>query len=307
MNKFIAKSVAMVRPNRFAFNPETAVNNAFQNRMEGFTASQIQDIALLEFDNMVNTLQKNGIEVIVFQDNGMETPDSIFPNNWFSTFTNELILYSMFTPNRRNERKAEIYDTLAQKIGKQLNERLLDLEYNNEILEGTGSLVCDYASKTAFAALSPRTNETALKEFEKITGYETVPFKAKGPDGNEIYHTNVMMTMGDSFVLIGLETITSEHREAVRQVLIKLGKDIIELSNDQIFNHFCGNMLQLQNNDGDRFLVMSEEAKNNLSSDQIELITKKHNNKILSSPIHIIEKIGGGSARCMLAELFYAS
>lgn len=297
----------MVRPNRFAYNPETAVNNAFQNRMEGFTAAQIQDIALLEFDNMVNKLTENGIEVIVFQDIGTDTPDSIFPNNWFSTFTDEVILYSMFTPNRRNERKAEIYDTLTQRTNKPLNEELLDLEYTNQILEGTGSLVCDYASKTAFAALSPRTMPSALQKFTEITGYQTVMFKAKGPDGNEIYHTNVMMTMADTFVLIGLETIGESYREEVKSKLEILDKEIIELSNDQIFNHFCGNMLQLQNENGNKFLVMSEEAKTSLSQEQIDTITNKHQNIILSCPIHLIEKIGGGSARCMMAEVFYNS
>lgn len=305
MTNFIAKSVAMVRPNQFAFNPETAVNNAFQNRMEGFTAAQIQDIALLEFDNMVSTLRAHGIEVIVFQDMGTNTPDSIFPNNWFTTFTNEVILYGMFTPNRRNERKEEIYDILAQKTNKPLNKELLDLESDNQILEGTGSLVCDYESKTAFAALSPRTMPRALEKFAEISGYEAVSFKAKGPDGNEIYHTNVMMTMADTFVLIGLETITEDYRDSVKSKLQSLGKDIIYLSNDQIFNHFCGNMLQLQNNHGQKFLVMSEEAKNSLSQEQVDNITKKHQNTILSCPIHLIEKIGGGSARCMMAEVFY--
>ncbi len=301
----IPKSVAMVRPSHFAFNAQTAGNNAFQNNLENFTATQIQDIARLEFDNMVELLRGHDIEVLVFEDQDHDTPDSIFPNNWFSTFTNELILYPMFGENRRKERKPAIYNALSSKLGKSINQNLLKLEAKNEIVEGTGSLVCDYGSKTAFAAMSARTTNMAMDTFEKESGFSSVRFDALGPDGNLIYHTNVMMTMGDTYVVIGLDTIIEEHRNEVVQQLKDLGKDIIELSNDQVFKHFAGNMLQLSNEAGDKFLVMSKEAYSSLTNEQVNTITNDHNNTIIPCPIHMIEKIGGGSARCMMAEIFY--
>lgn len=295
----------MVRPKSFAYNPQTAENNAFQNELAHFTPAQIQDLATLEFDNMVAMLKAKGIKVTVFQEQESTTPDSIFPNNWFTTFTNEVILYPMYTPNRRLERKPAIYKKIANDLRKPLNTKLLNHEKNGEILEGTGSLVCDYASKTAFAAISPRTGEQALTHFETITGFSTTRFEALGPDGQLIYHTNVMMTMGDTFVLIGLDTITQEHRTKVSDKIKSLGKDIIALTNEQVYNHFAGNMLQLQNAKGTKFLVMSKEAHSSLTSEQKDIIQNKHQNEIISVPIHLIEKIGGGSARCMMAELFH--
>jgi hypothetical protein len=305
MTSTIAKSVAMVRPKNFAFNPQTAENNAFQQELTHFTPAQVQDIATLEFNNMVAMLKAKGIKVVVFQENDNNTPDSIFPNNWFSTFTDELILYPMFTPNRRLERKPAIYKKLSNDLRKPINTKLIEREKKGEILEGTGSLVCDYVSKTAFAALSPRTTADALASFESISGYSTIRFNALGPDGNHIYHTNVMMTMADTFVVIGLDTIDTEERDRVKTKLKDLGKDIIGLSNEQVFNHFAGNLLQLQNAKGKKFLVMSSEALTSLTNEQKDIIQNKHQNEIIAVPIHLIEKIGGGSARCMMAELFY--
>ncbi len=306
MPNTIPSAVAMVRPAAFGFNPETAASNAFQNRLSSFSSEQIQDIALIEFNAMVETLKNAGIEVLVFNDRVEDnTPDSIFPNNWFSSFTNEIILYSMFSKNRGRERKDSIITSLATKLDKKVNKDLLDLEDQELILEGTGSLVCDYRSKTAFAALSPRTTNEALDKFESITSYSTCRFRANGPDGNEIYHTNVMMCIADEFAVIGLDTIIPEDKPLVINTLKKLGKEIIPLSNSQVFDHFAGNMLQLRNAGGQKFLVMSAEAKRSLKDDQIELITKKYNHQILAPAIHMIEKIGGGSARCMMAELFY--
>jgi len=301
----IPKSVAMVRPKSFAFNPQTAENNAFQHELAHFTPAQIQDIAALEFDNMVAMLKAKGIKVMVFQEQDSNTPDSIFPNNWFSTFTHEVVLYPMYTPNRRQERKSAVYKKIANDLRKPLNTQLLKEEKKGEILEGTGSLVCDYASKTAFAAISPRTTHEALDRFEQVSGYSTVRFDAMGPDGNLIYHTNVMMTMGNTFVIIGLDTIAEEHKTSVAGQLTSLGKDIIALTNEQVYAHFAGNMLQLQNAKGKQFLVMSSEAFSCLTSEQKDLIQNKHQNEIIAVPIHLIEKIGGGSARCMMAELFH--
>lgn len=297
-------AVIMIRPTAFGFNAQTASSNAFQNKMTIFSPQQVQDIALLEFDNMVSVLIKAGIEVSVFDDiPNSQTPDSIFPNNWFSTFTGELILYPMKNENRRQERRPNLFNGLSAKFEKP-NEILLAWESKEEYLEGTGSLVCDYASCTAFAAISPRTSENALTEFEKITGYSSVRFTAMGPDNTPIYHTNVMMTMGDTFAIIGADTIIDSEREAVIKSLEQLGKDPILLSNEQVFDHFAGNMLHLKNNNGEKFLVMSSSAFYSLTESQKEQI-EKHNTHLLHVPIHLIEKIGGGSARCMMAELFH--
>lgn len=302
----IASSVFMVRPAAFGFNEQTAVNNAFQHHLDNFTDAQVQDIALLEFDNMVALLRSNGIDVIIGQDRAIDrTPDSIFPNNWFSTFTDEIILYGMFTENRRNERKSEIIELLSEYCNKSVNDTLLKLEVKGQILEGTGSLVCDYTNKVAYAAISPRTDHRALDLFEKISGYSIVRFHAKGPDGEEIYHTNVMMTMGDDFVVIGTHTIDPSEREMVLESLRSLNKTIIDLTNEQVFDHFAGNMLQLRNSNDQKFLVMSAEALNSLGQEQMDIIVGK-GNTIIAPPIHMIEKIGGGSARCMMAELFIA-
>jgi hypothetical protein len=305
MIKHIPHCVMMVKPTHFGFNEETAQNNAFQNKIDKLSPQIIQDIALLEFESMVNQLITNGIEVITYTDEGNTTPDSIFPNNWFSTFTNELLLYPMFSENRRLERKPEFYQDLSNRLDKGINDSLVGLEEVNEILEGTGSLVCDYESKTAFAALSERTTPKALDKFEETSGYSTVRFTSLGPDGKPIYHTNVMLTMAQSFAVVGLNTIIEEDRDRVKEHLEGLGKELLVLSNEQVYHHFAGNMLQLRNEEGDVFLVMSKAAYQSLSEEQIDFITEKHQNKIIACPIHIIETIGGGSARCMMAEVFY--
>lgn len=307
MHKHIPYSVMMVRPSYFGFNEETALNNAFQTKITKLTPTVIQDLALLEFESMVNQLRIHGIEVVTFTDESNTTPDSIFPNNWFSTFTNEILLYPMYSSNRRMERKPDIYNELSKQLDKRINDQLVQLEEHGEIVEGTGSLVCDYTSKTAFAALSERTTEQALDAFEKISGYSTVRFTSLGPDNKPIYHTNVMLTMGETFAVIGLDTLIEEDKARVQRELENLDKDLLLLSNEQVYHHFAGNMLQLRNEEGDVFLVMSKAAYRSLSDEQIHFITEKHNNKIIACPIHIIETIGGGSARCMMAELFYKS
>ncbi|MFY0643211.1 MAG: amidinotransferase [Bacteroidia bacterium] len=299
-----ASCVLMIRPAAFGYNSETAANNAFQN-----VPSQSGDItqlhALQEFDQMVELIRAAGIEVVVVQDRVEDqTPDSIFPNNWFSTFGNELILYSMFALNRRRERKTDIVDLLKLKSGKEINDELLELEHQGHILEGTGSLVCDHEYKIAYAAISDRTNHKALDRFEQISGYKTVRFRANGPDGQAIYHTNVMMCIAENYAVIGLECIESVDREKVRQALYSADKAIIELSNSQVFESFAGNMLQLCNEDGKKFILMSQRAKNSLSQEQLKTIEDKYQNTIIAPAIPTIENVGGGSVRCMLGEIF---
>lgn len=294
----------MIRPTNFGFNIQTAESNSFQNQLKSLTSQQIQDIALLEFDNIVASLRKRGIKVEVQSDlSDSQSPDSIFPNNWFSTFTEEIILYPMTHENRRWERRPELIELVAEKLDKPVNNSLLKKEAFGLFLEGTGSLVCDYLNKVAFAALSPRTNHQVLNDFERVTGYKTVRFDTQDLKGNPIYHTNVVMTIGSNFTVIGLDAIALEHRNLVVQELENLGKTVIALTNEQLFQSFAGNMLQLQNQDKQSFVCMSLTALRSMTSEQRNTL-KKLGHHILEFPIHIIETIGGGSVRCMMAELF---
>ena len=308
LNKNIASKVLMIRPIRFGFNEETADSNAFQNRSDTYTSEQLQEKALNEFNHFVQILEQNGIEVIVFDDTLTPfTPDSIFPNNWFSSDSNRLLLtYPMATKNRSLERRSDIIEKLRDSYGYELNSSLVTFESQNKFLEGTGSLLIDHASDTTFTAISPRTNVEVLEAYSAITGKKNISFKAFGPKGEEIYHTNVMLCIADEFALLGLETIALEDQKRVVLELEKLNKEIILLTNEQVYENFGGNMLQLQNNLGEKFLVMSSKAKNSLSRNQIEKI-HSFENKIIDVPLDIIEMIGGGSARCMMAEIFTPS
>lgn len=300
----ICKRVLMVEPVHFGFNPETAPSNSFQNNPEG-DAARVQEQALAEFNAFTDLLEDHGIEVLRFRDeNPVRTPDSIFPNNWFNTDRNGLLLtFPMAAENRRAERHERIITFLQNSYNYQVDSSLSAYENQGLYLEGTGSLVIDHEHKTAFAALSPRTDLEVLKQYSAKSGNELCAFEALGPAGELIYHTNVMLCIADSFALVGLETIAPDDRERVKRKLESLGKELIELSNEQVYAHFAGNALQLQNKAGEKFLVMSQKAKNSLTDPQLEQI-KKYNNLILASGLDTIEKVGGGSARCMLAEIF---
>ncbi len=303
----IANTVLMIRPVRFGYNEQTAQSNAFQNRLKELTNRQIKEIALLEFDNYVKALRSAGIQVEVFNDtNYPYTPDSIFPNNWFSTspFSKQLLTYPMNSPNRSDERREDILQTLSEKYGYIIDEQLVRFELERRYLEGTGAMVLDHFNKVCYAAISPRTHIKVLKAWAELTGYELVYFSAFGPSGEQIYHTNVLMCIADNYVVIALKAIKREERKKVVKKLEKSGKTIIDISKKQM-NEFAGNMLQLQNKKGEKLLVMSNQARNCLTKAQVTMITEKLNNKIVSAPLNIIEAVGGGSARCMIAELFY--
>jgi hypothetical protein len=291
----------MIRPSHFGFNEETAANNSFQTKIEGMPKEMIQELAIEEYENFVELLQDADIEVLEFEDLP-HTPDAVFPNNWFSTFPNkQLFTYPMFSNIRRGERREDILQLLQKEFGYSLNNKLEKLEEENIFLEGTGSLVLDHEKKLAFAAISPRTSPEALEAFAQLSGYKVIDFTAVGPAGEPIYHTNVMMSVGDDFALVGFDTIFEEDHAKIRAAL--KGKTLIELSNDQIYNHFAGNMLGLQNQQGHRYLVMSATAKRSLSKAQKTTI-RSLKLQIIAPALSIIETIGGGSARCMLAELF---
>ncbi|MDL2262101.1 amidinotransferase [Bacteroidales bacterium OttesenSCG-928-I21] len=294
--------VVMVRPVRFAFNEETAGNNHFQQKTE---TVPVADKAIEEFDSFVELLRSNGVDVTVIQDT-LEpwTPDSIFPNNWFSSHSNgELVLYPMFAENRRLERKPDMLNFVQNTIK---HNKIIDLthwEAKSEFLEGTGSMIFDRENKITYACRSPRTSEKVLEDFCKNIGFESVVFNATDKNKNLIYHTNVMMEIGSKIAIVCLESIENEEeRNKLISRLKDTGKVVVEISLEQVDN-FAGNMLELQSQDGNPLMVMSTTARNALTAEQIATIEKY--TKIVSPEISIIEKNGGGSARCMIAEIFY--
>ncbi len=308
MSKLIADTVLMIEPIAFGFNEAAAETNSFQQRVLDQTTDEIQHIALHEFIAYVDLLRSHGIKVVVFKDEKVPyTPDSIFPNNWFSTdpFDRSMYLFPMANKNRADERRKDIIDFLSQSKKYTLNESLLQYESQKQYLEGTGSMVLDHQQKIAYACLSPRTNETLFLEWCDAAKYEAVSFTSHGSDGSEVYHTNVVMTMADKYVVICLNSISDQKERTKVKTLLqdKSKKEIIDISMAQM-NAFAGNMMQLRNESGDKFLVMSNTAKEALNRDQISLIENTFNNKILAPKIDMIETIGGGSARCMIAELF---
>lgn len=296
----LTDQLLMIRPVDFKFNQQTAVDNKFQQQSD---ATDIQDKALQEFDGFVNLLRQNGITVTVVNDTLQpETPDSIFPNNWISLHRNgDVFLYPMFSVNRRLERRNDIVETLAAQYKvKQIKDLSAD-EREERYLEGTGSMVLDREHKIAYACLSVRTHQKALDNFCTESGYNAITFHATDTEGFPIYHTNVMMCIGDQFAVVCLESIINavERKELIKSLHAK-AKEIIEISFDQM-NHFAGNMLQLKNKDGQHLLVMSEQAYLALNKKQINALEKY--SKILYAPLYTIEENGGGSARCMLAEI----
>ena len=344
--------VLMIRPVRFSYNSQTAVNNAFQE--SGIPEELSQRQALKEFDAYVEMLRNEGIEVMVVEDTATpHTPDSIFPNNWLSlhsadelaegasTLTGSaapdtaalgaaalgtaapstanpgsaapcsrvVVLYPMFAENRRAERRQDIIEALTGAVAPSCaSAALLDLTYyekRNLFLEGTGSLILDRNEHLAYACQSPRTCEEVLEEWSSKMGYDYFLFHAEDMNGNPIYHTNVMMSVGEQLAVVCLDAITDiEERMSLIELLEESDKEIVEISLEQM-NEFAGNMLQLHTvKEGELkyIMVMSARAKDSLDQDQIEAIEKYC--KIVAPDLEFIERNGGGSARCMLAEIF---
>ena len=297
----------MVRPERFAFNEETAANNAFQNKSAD--PERVRKAAVAEFDAYRALLEAEGISVTVLQDTAHpSTPDSIFPNNCFSTHLEEvdgkpertLVLYPMFAENRRRERAK-----LMSVLGKMPFDRVVDLtgaEAEGRFLEGTGALVLDRESRVAYACLSPRADRGLLEEWGKALGYEVFPFHAVDESRRAIYHTNVMMHVGTRFAVVCLESVRdAAERAALVKKLEDCGKEIVEISMAQM-HAFAGNMLEVRGADGGKRLVMSATARAALTPAQIALL--ESDVRIVSPVLTAIETAGGGSARCMIAELY---
>ena len=304
----LASMVMMIRPAGFESNPLTAESNAFMAETSKPPAEQ-QAEALREFDGLVQVLRDAGINVVVIDDTREpHTPDAIFPNNWISTHADgRVVLYPMEAENRRTERRWDVIDILVNQHGRQVVE-VVDLsahEAAGHYLEGTGSMVLDRVNRIAYACVSSRTHLDALGDFAQRMDYDVVVFDAVDDDGVPIYHTNVLMNIGERFAVICDVAIPrAEQREAVLARLHETGHEIIHLSYAQL-HAFAGNMLELRNCDGDRVVAMSEQAWNSLDDRQRELLAE--NGRIVYSPIKTIETSAGGSVRCMLAEIHLPS
>ena len=299
--------ILMIRPVDFSMNQETAVNNYFQ-RHSHLQSSYINSNAKREFDDFVRVLDDAGIETFVYQDKEeIEAPDSIFPNNWVSFHENgNLALYPMFAQNRRRERREDIILDLESKgfVFNQIYDYTA-AENENQFLEGTGSLILDRVHRKAYCALSPRVSEDLLIEFCEDFEYLPIAFEAfQTVNGQRlaIYHTNVMMCVGTDIAVVCMNSIDKKaHKKLVSKSLEEDGKTIINISQRQL-KSYAGNMLEVNNKKGDKFLVMSSQAYQSLTQDQIKSIEKHL--QILHSPLNTIETLGGGSARCMMAEIF---
>lgn len=294
-------NILLIKPVNFNFNEETAVNNRFQVKLADDT---VQEKALAEFALLIQTLTEKGIAVTVVNDTPEPyTPDSVFPNNWISFHEDgALVLYPMFAENRRKERKQQVIDLIRQKFSIKQTIDLTHHELEGHFLEGTGSMVLDRENRIAYACLSARTHKNILEVFCSKLGYQPVIFSAYDQAGAAIYHTNVMMCVADRFVVICLESITDTvEKAAVRERIIQSGKQLIEISYAQM-NRFAGNMLQVHNQQGKRFLVMSSQAYHSLTPEQIQILEAYQ--PLLHSDISTIETHGGGSVRCMMAEIF---
>ena len=290
----------MIRPVRFGFNAQTAVNNTFQVAEAG---AGIQENALSEFEAFVLLLRDNGVDVMVIEDEPEpHTPDSIFPNNWVSFHGNGgICLYPMYADNRRAERKSGI----LEKVGRRFRIRdTLDLthyEKDGLFLEGTGSMVLDRENKIAYACLSPRTDQKVLQAFCTQMSYRPATFTAADTHGRAIYHTNVMMCVAGEYIVICLDSLpVQSERDRIVATIAASGKELIAITPEQM-NHFAGNMLQVHNEQKEKLLIMSSQAYASLSAGQIRMLSAY--NRILHSPLTTIETNGGGSARCMMAEI----
>lgn len=293
-------TVFLVRPSHFGFNEETSESNAFQKNTI-IDQEKIRSSALFEFDGMIKKLEKAHIDLIVFESpKNIITPDAVFPNNWISIHHNGLLItYPMMASNRRWERNEEVISTIKNKF--KITEQI-DLTYfenENKYLEGTGSIVFDHDANLIYAAISPRTNEEVLTQLADILNYKIHCFQAYGPKGEEVYHTNVVMNIGSVYAVVCLDAITDELQKALLKKKLEVsGKKIIEISFSQMLQ-FAGNMLEVLNKNGESCLLLSQTAFQSLDLKQTRQL--KQYSFLIPIEIPVIEQIGGGSVRCMLA------
>lgn len=301
----VASTILMIRPAAFGFNEETAVNNFFQSAT-AIAPSLLQQQALAEFDTMVDTLKDVGINVLVVEDTqDPPKPDAIFPNNWLSTSPLGVVsVFPMYAPSRRREKRDDILDWLAREFVVNNVQDWSEYEVEGRFLEGTGSMVIDHDNHMIYASASERTSISVLEKFAAANHYQAIVFLATDKEGRPVYHTNVVMSLGDEFAILCEEAIDEEWELiAVRQLLESTGKMIIPITRDQMYC-FAGNTLQVQNATGEKFLVLSNTAYTSLRKDQRDMMEAFA--QLLPIEIPIIEEVEGGSVRCMMAEIFLA-
>ena len=299
----LASTILMVRPAAFGFNEETAANNYFQTNPK-ISKEELQQKALTEFDNMVQTLRNHDLNVLVIEDSKEPAkPDAIFPNNWLSTSPNGIVsVFPMYAPNRRIEKRDEILEQLAQKFVIRDVQDWSEYEVEGRFLEGTGSMVIDHDHKMIYACVSERTSLSVLEKYTATNGYQAIVFLATDKNRMPVYHTNVVMTLGDGFCVLCEEAIDEEWELiAVRQLLESTNHTIIAITHDQM-HCFAGNMLQVKNKSGEKFLIMSQTALKSLRKEQKQMLEAYAT--LLPIAIPTIEEVEGGSVRCMMAEVF---
>jgi hypothetical protein len=301
----IAPDVMMIRPAAFAGNPQTQASNSFQDRDAGAIDAAHQAAALREFEGLATALDKAGVAIHVFEDTlEPHTPDSIFPNNWVSFHADgAVVLYPMMAENRRLERRLDVIEALSAKHGFRTS-RVIDLtrhEQTGRYLEGTGSLVLDRVHRVAYACVSPRTDLDVLGDFAQQLDYDIVAFEAHDANGAAIYHTNVLMSVGERFAAVCTSAIREDERAAVLDTLQKSGRAIVELTLEQMAA-FAGNMLEIGSSRTGSVVAMSERALDALTPAQRKTL-ESNAGAIVATAIPTIERLGGGSVRCMLAEV----
>lgn len=293
----------MVRPAAFGFNAETAANNYFQSNSD-VNKEEIQQNALIEFDNMVQTLRSHNINVLVIEDSKEPAkPDAIFPNNWLSTSPNGIVsIFPMYAPNRRIEKRNEILEELSKIFIIENAQDWSEYEAEGRFLEGTGSMVIDHDNKMIYACISERTSLSVLEKYTATNGYQAIVFLATDKNGMPVYHTNVVMTLGEGFCVLCEEAIEEEWELiAVRQLLESTNHSVIAITRDQM-HCFAGNMLQVQNDKCEKYLILSQTAYGSLRKEQKQMLEAYAT--LLPIAVPTIEEIEGGSVRCMMAEIF---
>lgn len=293
----------MVRPASFGYNDETAANNFFQHN-PGIDRSVLQEKALAEFDTMVSLLREHEVDLLVLQDSKEPPkPDAVFPNNWISTSPDgKIFIYPMFAPNRRTEKRDELIEQIVRDYVVKDVQDWSEFEAEGRFLEGTGSMVIDHDHDMIYAAISERTNLSVLEKFASANGFQAIVFLATDKEGQPIYHTNVVMALGEKFAVLCEEAIEEEWELiAVKQLLESTGHSLIPITREQLYA-FAGNMLEIKNKKGETLIVLSETAMQALRPDQLHQL--RGFGKLVPVAVPVIEQVEGGSVRCMMAEIF---
>lgn len=299
----LTSTILMVRPAAFGFNAETAANNYFQSNPD-ISKQEIQQRALTEFNLMAETLRSHDINLVIIDDTKVPPkPDAIFPNNWLSTSPDGVLaIFPMYAPNRRAEKREEILQYIAKEFLVKDVQDWSEFEVEGRFLEGTGSMVIDHENKMIYACVSERTSLSVLEKYVATNGYQAIVFLATDKNGMPVYHTNVLMTLGEGFCVLCEEAIEEEWELiAVRQLLESTNHSIVPITRDQMHS-FAGNMLQVKNNNGEKILIMSQTAFDSLRKEQRQMLEAYAT--LLPIAVPTIEKVEGGSVRCMMAEIF---